>query len=386
MKQINNQTILKIVLSLAIVLITLGMYMGFGFFFDVFAECSALFLLPIITLPLIWLKRVNVNKIAVSVSSALLIVLSIGAFIGVGMVSTSRLAYGEKPLNGTVETMKYSRSFMSDNYDIKQKVEVKVWLPDDYSSDREYPVMYVLDGDMLFDYTALKASEASEQGDDMIVVGIGYGYLNSTFARGGIIWQDTDHLRGRWRDFTFADDQEPGYIPGTIFGGDSKRGAEYTSFITDTLVKDIRAEYSIDKDNSTIFGHSLGGGLTAYFMTQYDPALGSENPFTNFVIDDNGYLQWYEKCMPTLASKMSANANTAHSTLNIYRIWGGDVNPAGDQEQFDTYNYITQQNWTNVNNYFWLPAGADHSDTQPLGIDNAIALTLGKPFEHQTSL
>ncbi|MGN1096571.1 MAG: alpha/beta hydrolase-fold protein [Christensenellales bacterium] len=388
MKNLSSQTdlILKIVISVAIVLITVAAYISFGFFFDVFAEAIPILLLPLITVPFIFLSK-KLSRIGAIVSAAILIVFSIAASISVGVVATSMPAYGISPKTGKVETYTYSKDFMAKNYNIKQKTEINVYLPKNYTASKSYPVLYVLDGDMLFNYAAVKASEYSEASNgDVIVVGVGYGYWNPYFARGGIVYQDVKNVRGRWRDFCFADDTQEGYIKGTTFGGESKRGKEFTDFLVNTVVKDVKSRYSIDNSNSTILGHSLGGGIVSYLFTQYNPALKENCPFTNFVSVDNGYLDYYNKHYADLKAAMAANGNAAFSEINVYRIWGGDVNPPSNSIQFDTYERIKNEHWTNVNSYLWIPNGADHADTETIGIDEAFKLLLGMPFEHQTTL
>lgn len=71
-------------------------------------------------------------------------------------------------------------------------------------------------------------------------------------------------------------------------------------------------------------------------MTQYDPAKGEENPFTNFVIVDNGYLEYYNRHLSDFESAMNAAGGAAFSPVTVLRIWGGAVNPAGDAEQAET--------------------------------------------------
>lgn len=383
----KKQIILKSATVLTVIAATVAVYMGFGFFFDVFLEIIPLFAVPVIVGAVIIATKKPLNKKSVIATCSVLLVITTALCAAVGVLATSKPAYGEKPLCGSVEKYTYSRSFMKDNYDIDQKTVIKVWLPEGYSADKKYPVMYVLDGDMFFDYAALEASRHCADGDgDVIIVGIGYGYWNSTFARGGIVWQDTEHVRGRWRDFCFADDTQAGYMPGTTFGGSSKRGKEFSDFIVNTVVKDIRAKYSTDHLNSTIYGHSLGGGMAAYFLTQYDPARGENNPFTNFVIVDNGYLDYYNKHYPAFSQAMRNNGNSAYSPINVYRIWGGTVNPPDNAEQFELFSRINDENWSNVNNYFWLPENADHGATETIGITNALRLILGMDFGHQTTI
>lgn len=388
-RQSGSKSILlsKLIVSIAVCLLAVAIYFAFGFFFDVFAEASPILLAPLVIVPIFWRLTKNIGKKAVIVSVAVMTALTVAASTGVGVVATSKPAFGGKPVCGKIETYSYSRKFMKENYDINQKTKIDVWIPDGYSTENRYPVMYVLDGDTLFNYAAIKAAENSRSGKgDVIVVGIGYGYWNSAFARGGVVYQDTDNLRGRWRDFCFADDTQQGYMPGTVFGGESKRGKEYTDFIVNTVVKDVREKYCVDNDNSTIFGHSLGGGLAAYFLTQYDPIRGDDNPFNNFVIVDNGYLDYYNAHYPDLQKKMALNGNAAFGQMSVYRIWGGSVNPPDNIKQYELYTRIDNENWANVKNYFWIPNGANHSDTQTVGIDNALNMILGLDFGQQYTI
>lgn len=367
----------KVAVSSAIVAVSVAAYLAFGFFFDVFVEVVPLLAIPFIVVPLVAAKRTVVSGSAAIAVCTVLLVLSAAAFGAVGALAQP--VKGEDICCGTTEKFTYSREFMRENYDIDQKVVIDVWLPQDYDENLSYPVVYVLDGDSLFDAAAGAASQACARGEGgVIVVGIGYGYLNPSFARGGIVWQDTEHLRGRWRDYCFADDTEAGYMPGTIMGGDTKRGKEYTDFIAETLVPDIRGRYSTDTSNSTIFGHSLGGGLAAYFSTQYDPSEGDDNAFNNFVIVDNGYLEYIVRHLEDFESAMNSAGGAAYSPVTVYRIWGGAVNPEGDDEQVRTARRIADYGFSGVSSLYYQPEGANHSDTQLIGINCAIKLALGQ--------
>lgn len=372
----KKQKTLKIVFSVCVVIFAVAMYLAFGFFFDVFAECVPLLLIPIIVIPLVANRKARLAAKGAIAGCVIFVVLSAAVFGAVGALADP--LKGEEICCGEVTRKVYSRSFMRDNYDIDQKIVVDIWLPEGYDENGKYPVIYVLDGDNLFEATAGAASQACARGEgDCIVVGIGYGYLNPSFARGGIVWQDTEHLRGRWRDFCFADDTEPGYMPGTVFGGDTKRGAEYTSFISDRLVPDIRAAYSTDPLDSTILGHSLGGGLASYFLTQYDPAKGENNAFTNFVIVDNGYLQYYNRRLPEFEQAVADFGDKTYSPVNVVRIWGGEVNPPANGEQLEQHEHLLSLGIEGLNSVFDIPEGANHSDTQLIGIDAAVKVTLG---------
>lgn len=376
----KQQKLFRCIILAVIAAFSCAAYVAFAFFFDVFKEAWAILLLPILSILPLFLSKKHISKVLFAVLICILTILSVAASTGVAVVATSVPDYGQKPSSGSVATYNYSESFMKQNYDINQKTQIKVWLPQNYSEDKKYPVLYLLDGDVNFNYASIIAANHSENGDgDMIVVGIGYGYWNSTFARGGIVWQDQKHLRGRWRDFYFADDTQIDYIGG-VMGGKYKRGKQYTEFIENTVVADIRTRYSTDVNNSTLLGHSMGGSIAAYFLTQYDPAKGSDNPFTNFIIADNGFLEYNDLHFADVVAKLSENGNRAHTEINVYRLWGGVVSPSENYLQIEQYERIEQMNWQGVNNYIYIPDGANHSDTITISIDQAENLLLGMNF------
>ena len=366
-------------------LLCIAFYFCIGFFFDVFAEACPLLLIPILPCVYIGLTKKYRKKLSIFIIIILLLA-TFGASFGVGLVATSKPGYGEKIISGHVDTINYSKSFMKKNYDINQKTQIKVWVPDNYDSSKKYPVMFVLDGDNLFDYAAQTASFFSSKyyNADSIIVGIGYGYWNATFARGGLVRTKGSNLRGRWRDYVFEDDTELDYT-GALIGGSDKRGKEFTDFVVNTVVKDVREKYSVDNQNSTIFGHSLGAGVAAYFLTQYRPT--ADTPFTNFVIVDNAYLDYYKAHLQEFRDACIANGNKTYSTVKTYRIWGGEVNPDANSEQHNTFTVLESFLVDGLENHFWIPRKIDHSESQIVGIDNAICLMLDFEFgETQTGV
>ena len=315
-----------------------------------------------------------------------MILATFGASFTVGLYATSKPGYGEKIISGKVETINYSKSFMKNNYDINQRAQIKVWIPDNYDSSKKYPVMFVLDGDNLFNYAAQTASFFSSKyyNADAIIVGIGYGYWNSSYARGGLIRTNGTKLRGPWRDYCFADDMQKDYT-GKVIGGEGKKGKEFTDFVVNTVVKDIREKYSVDNQNSTILGHGLGGGIAAYFLTQYKPT--ADTPFTNFVIIDNAYLDYYYAHLDEFKDAITANGKKTYSQVKTYRIFGGEVNSEANIEQKYTVTKLNSFLFDGLENHFWIPRKIDHSESQIVGIDNAICLMLDFEFgETQTGV
>lgn len=113
-------------------------------------------------------------------------------------------------------------------------------------------------------------------------------------------------------------------------------------------------------------------------MTQYDPAKGEENPFTNYVIVDNGYLEYYNRHLPDFESAMNAAGGAAFSPVTVLRIWGGAVNPSGDAEQAETAKKVADYGYDKVTSVYYQPENANYSDTQLIGINCTIKVVLGQ--------
>ena len=153
----REQLALKYLIIILICLLFISIYFVIGFFFDAFAEACPILFLPIVPSVFLGLKKQYHKKLSIFVI-IILILATFGASFTVGLYATSKPGYGEKIISGKVETINYSKSFMKNNYDINQRAQIKVWIPDNYDSSKKYPVMFVLDGDNLFNYAAQTAS------------------------------------------------------------------------------------------------------------------------------------------------------------------------------------------------------------------------------------
>ncbi len=145
---------------------------------------------------------------------------------------------------------------------IDEAYEIKVLLPEGYSSERQYKVVYMLDGYYHFDYMK---SEFREQGylDDVIFVGIFYkDYpLNITVGSGeasvGTLLDHSSEIgRLRTLDLTYPEN----------IGGAGGRGDLFYEFIKSELIPEIDSRYATLTSDRTIMGHSLGGYFVMYLM------------------------------------------------------------------------------------------------------------------------
>lgn len=137
---------------------------------------------------------------------------------------------------------------------VEQEYEISVWLPPGYdeSPETKYPVLYVLDADVLFGVAAHMGWMLIAGGDvpPMIIVGIGWH-----------IQSFDDWSVKRSRDFTpVAMDM----LPGSMEGG----AANFLSFIETELLPLINANYRTDPSNQNIWGHSGGGFFVLYALLQ----------------------------------------------------------------------------------------------------------------------
>ena len=139
----------------------------------------------------------------------------------------------------------------------------RVWLylPPDYAtSSRTYPVLYLHDGQNVFDAAT---SFAGEWGVDET--------LDSLHAAGdpGVIVVAVDNGGAHWMD-----EYQPWRSTDTRYGGGE--GARYVDFIVQTLKPYVDAHYRTrpDRMNTGIGGSSLGGIISFYAALQYPDVFG----------------------------------------------------------------------------------------------------------------
>lgn len=137
----------------------------------------------------------------------------------------------------------------------------RIWIylpPDYYSSNRSYPVMYMHDGQNLFDQQSSFAGEweVDESLNDLFEQG-DYGIIVVGIENGG-----TERLA----EYT--------PWPNAQYGGGD--GAAYVDFLVETLKPHIDANYRTFSDaaNTGIMGSSLGGLISLYACIKYQNVFG----------------------------------------------------------------------------------------------------------------
>lgn len=156
---------------------------------------------------------------------------------------------------------------------------VDVWLPDNYSTDKEYAVLYMHDGQMLFDsittwnkqewkvdeWASKLMSEGSTK--DFIVVAI----HNISEIR----WQDLFPEKS----LAYLTEEEKGLVSqqsNQIKQGNKLYGDNYLKFLVKELKPIIDTEFSVNKtkENTFVMGSSMGGLMSMYAICEYPEIFG----------------------------------------------------------------------------------------------------------------
>lgn len=154
---------------------------------------------------------------------------------------------------------------------------VDVWLPEDYSEDKKYNVLYMHDGQMLFDSTTTwnkqewKVDEwastlmSDRKTKDFIVVGI--------YNIADIRWQDLFPQKA----YNFISEEEKSQLKSIAGSKDFKlNGDNYLKFLVEELKPVIDSTYSVytDQEHTFVMGSSMGGLMSMYTVSEYPEVFG----------------------------------------------------------------------------------------------------------------
>ena len=167
--------------------------------------------------------------------------------------------------------------YLYNSKEVKDAYHIYIKVPEGYeASNRKYPVLYVLDGDIVFPIATgvIQYLLYGEYVPELIIVGIGYGTL------------DEKKPEGNHRSRDYSPTQRKGR-PNT---GKAK---QFLSFLKNELIPFVDNTYRTDKNDRALQGHSMGGLFTTYAL------LKSQNLFNRYVIS-SPYLWWDDKSIFTL--------------------------------------------------------------------------------------
>lgn len=161
---------------------------------------------------------------------------------------------------------------------------IDVWLPDNYAKDNQsYPVLYMHDGQMLFDSTGTWNHQ--EWGMDEIAAQLIKEKRTRSFIIVGI-WNGGEYRHADYfpqKPFESMSDFEKEQIykavrqnGADVFQGKTIRSDNYLKFITNELKPFIDKNYLTikDRENTFIAGSSMGGLISMYAICEYPDIFG----------------------------------------------------------------------------------------------------------------
>lgn len=257
---------------------------------------------------------------------------------------------------------------------------VDVWLPEDYSEDKKYNVLYMHDGQMLFDSTTTWnkqewkvdewASTLMSEGKtkDFIVVGV--------YNIADIRWQDLFPQKA----YNFISEEEKSQLKSIAGSKDFKlNGDNYLKFLVEELKPVIDSTYSVytDQEHTFVMGSSMGGLMSMYAISEYPQVfVGAACISTHWVgampMDNNPYPD-------AIFKYMEANLSQA-GQHKLYFDYGNKTL----DEHYPQYAprvdaILKQKGYTedNAKNLFF--EGTDHSENSwNARLDQPLFFLLGK--------
>ena len=171
--------------------------------------------------------------------------------------------------------------FRIDSFPTKNIVPrpVDIWLPENYSTEKKYAVLYMHDGQNLFDRTTTWNKQ------EWMVDEVASKLMNENKTRDFIVVGIHNIPKIRWQDL--FPEKAINYLPEKVkdsIYNDAKqknfnldfKGDEYLQFLVNELKPFIDATYSTspNQENTFVAGSSMGGLMSMYAITEYPEVFG----------------------------------------------------------------------------------------------------------------
>ncbi len=236
---------------------------------------------------------------------------------------------------------------------------VDVWLPAGYSATKKYAVLYMHDGQMLFDATSTWNGQEWKVDETLSQLMIS-GEIKDVIVVG--IW-NSDNRYGEYYPEKTLD-----YLPATIKTqktselGNNPKADEYLSFIVNDVKPFIDKTYSVNTDaaNTFVAGSSMGGLISWYALCEYPAVFGAAICMSThwgvLNTDDASIPDSFRKyLLSKLPSPSSHTLYFDHGTIGL------DANYPQNQALADTimrFKGYTATNWKTQ-----VFTGDDHNET-----------------------
>ncbi|TBN00892.1 esterase [Hyunsoonleella flava] len=242
---------------------------------------------------------------------------------------------------------------------------VDVWLPENYSEDKKYAVLYMHDGQMLFDATSTwnkqewKVDEWASK------------LMNEGKTKNFIVVAIHNIKEERWQDlfpekaFANLSDENKTLInqqKNHIKQGSKLNGDNYLKFLVEEIKPIVDSEFSVykNKENTFVMGSSMGGLMSMYAICEYPNVFGGASCMSTHwpgaqPIEDNS--------LPKAILSYLENKLPNPSNHKIYFDYGTETLDAFYPQYAPMVNRILISNGYSEENYKNEKfEGADHSE------------------------
>lgn len=232
---------------------------------------------------------------------------------------------------------------------------LEIWLPPSYDAalDARYPVLYMHDGQNLFDPAQSQYSQTDWGVDEAMTRLIEQGKVREAIVVG--IWS-TDLRNPEYFPEKAADAYaDRFYDEFPEFDADAIQSDNYLRFVVHELKPYVDETYrtKTGRDDTFIMGSSMGGLISAYAISEYPEVFGGAGCVsTHFPMGDGAIVEYLSDKLPDPAT---------HKLYFDYGTETLDYNYEGYQDRMDAAvlaaGYVRGENW--MTEKF---EGAEHSE------------------------
>lgn len=160
---------------------------------------------------------------------------------------------------------------------LNTKREVRIWTPKNYSKDKKYPVIYMHDGQNIFNFfdKSMEMWNLNEMVSDCIIVGVDHGGVKRI-----------DELSPKaWTKYG----KNAPYVRKPC-------GEEYCDFLVNVVMNYVNENYSTKqgREFTSIGGSSMGGIMSLYIALTYKEIFGKAYVFSPaFKVYSAGFFEKY---------------------------------------------------------------------------------------------
>lgn len=152
---------------------------------------------------------------------------------------------------------------------------VDIWLPDGYTNNKKYAVVYMHDGQMLFDATTTW-NKQEWRVDEVVGDLIANGRIRDTIVVA--IWNNGEYRHAEYFAAKALNELKPESVEriSRQFLKGRARSDDYLRFVVEELKPYVDGRYSTRKERASTFtmGSSMGGVISIYAICEYPDVFG----------------------------------------------------------------------------------------------------------------